>query len=59
MPDPANRKVAGRPAAAIDLDADDARGDGELAPLPKGRVLVVDDGLDQQVVGRILLERLG
>lgn len=45
--------------AAIDLDADDARGDGELAPLPTGRVLLVDDGLDQQLVGRMLLERLG
>ena len=39
--------------------ADDARGDGELAPLPTGRVPLVDDGLDQQLVGRMLLERLG
>ena len=44
---------------AIDLDAVDAIGGGELAPLPMGRVLLVDDGLDQQLVGRMLLERLG
>jgi signal transduction histidine kinase/CheY-like chemotaxis protein len=45
--------------AALAEGEGDGDGQPELAPLPKARVLLVDDGLDQQLVGRVMLERLG